>query len=79
MEADEEEENTIKWPQKRTRKRKACDYVGPVYLANEESKGAETEEEEEAHLSDLDGDVEEYILTEKEVSLLLTDSPSSEE
>ena len=71
METEEEDGEKTKVPQKRRRKRRRSSVAGPVFLANEESHHRDGEgegEEEEAHLSDLDNEVEEYILTEKEVS-----------
>lgn len=68
METEEEDGEKTKGPKKGRRKRARSSVVGPVILANEESHHRDGEGEEEAHLSDLDNEVEEYILTEKEVS-----------
>lgn len=69
LETEEGDGEKRKEPQKRRRRRKKghSSEAGPVFLANEESHYRDGEGEEEEHLSDLDNDIEEYILTEKEV------------
>ena len=65
-------------PRKRstTRKKGACVPVGEVVLANGVSRHQEGEEGEgEGNWSDLDGEIDEYILNEEEVRYLSGPKP----